>query len=422
MRQSSALAVVSLAVCVLACSPKSSAPEPSGLSLPCDVNAVLASSCRTCHGPSPAFGAPMSLVTFDDLHAADKTDPSRKVYELVATRTHDAVHPMPQPPNARLDETSQGVVDAWIAAGAPGTLTACPPPPPPSDAAAPDIQCTPDVHLAPRGTYPLSPDQANLYVCYGVDLTVDAKRHLTAFGPRVDNVQIVHHMLLFQSDTPLDPTPAPCGVIQSTNWRIAGGWAPGGHGFELPPEAGFPIEGTSHFIVQVHYNNALRTATSTDASGFDLCTTPTLRPNDADILAFGTISIKIPPHAGLDLTCNYTLPTDMHVFGALPHMHKIGTYQASARVVPGGVEGLGEANPFSFEGQSWQKIDRSLTRGDVVRTRCAWNNPSDVTVQFGENTEDEMCFGFEMYYPRITSSRWKWVEPSVASDCAPTPQ
>ena len=415
------LCAIGGACALLACSPKSAPPGDNGQGLPCDVAAVFAHSCLSCHGAAPAFGAPMSLLTLGDLHAPAPSDPSKTVYELGGARTHDALHPMPQPPNARLDSTSQSILDAWIAAGAKGSETACPAPPPPSDAAAPDLQCTPDVHIAPLGTYPLPVDQTNQYVCYGVDLTVDAKRHLIGFGPRVDNAQIVHHMLLFQSDTPLDPTPAPCGVLQSASWRIAGGWAPGGHGFELPPEAGFPIEGTTHFIVQVHYNNALHGASTTDTSGFDLCTTPDLRPNDADILAFGTISIKIPPHSALDLTCTYTMPTGMHVFAGLPHMHKIGTYQSSVRVVAGGVEGLGEANPFSFEGQAWEKLDRTLARGDVVRTRCAWNNPSDATVQWGENTEDEMCFGFEMYYPRITSTRWKWMVPSLASDCAPTP-
>ena len=34
-----------------------------------------------------------------------------------------------------------------------------------------------------------------------------------------------------------------------------------------------------------------------------------------------------------------------------------------------------------------------------MRTRCTWGNPTDRAVNFGENTEDEMCFDFLMLYP-----------------------
>jgi hypothetical protein len=404
---------------VVACGARKGAPgDPgTGSALPCDVANVLSASCGTCHGASPAYGAPMPLATLPDLRAPARSDPSRKVYELVASRTHDAARPMPQPPNARLDATSQAILDEWISAGAPGTSAVCPAPKPPWDAAAPVLSCAPDVHLAPRGSYPLPADKPDIYLCYGVELTVDAKRHLIGVGPRVDDARIVHHMLLFQSETPLDPAPAPCGVIQSAAWRIAGVWAPGGHGFELPPETGFPLEGTTHYVVQVHYSSPQHLVTVTDTSGFDLCTTPTLRANDADILAFGTLSIRVPAHGTLDLTCSYQVPQAMHVVAAMPHMHKIGTYISSAR----GADDLGTANPWSFEGQAWQKIGRDLATGDVVRTRCAWSNPTDAPVQFGEYTEEEMCFDFEIYYPRIPSRDWKWLYPAMDSSCVPTP-
>jgi hypothetical protein len=58
--------------------------------------------------------------------------------------------------------------------------------------------------------------------------------------------------------------------------------------------------------------------------------------------------------------------------------------------------------------------------GDTVRTRCAWTNPSDTNVHFGENTEDEMCFTFEIYYPKITAAQWSWAVPAYTSKCSPT--
>jgi hypothetical protein len=42
-------------------------------------------------------------------------------------------------------------------------------------------------------------------------------------------------------------------------------------------------------------------------------------------------------------------------------------------------------------------------------------------VKFGENTEDEMCFTFTMYYPAITTAGWSWMLPALGSKCSPTP-
>ena len=45
--------------------------------LPCDVDSLLARQCRSCHGTKPIGGAPMSLVSYDDLAAASPSDASK---------------------------------------------------------------------------------------------------------------------------------------------------------------------------------------------------------------------------------------------------------------------------------------------------------------------------------------------------------
>ena len=64
-------------------------------------------------------------------------------------------------------------------------------------------------------------------------------------------------------------------------------------------------------------------------------------------------------------------------------------------------------------------VTATLHGGDVIKTRCAWNNTTDQTVQFGENTENEMCFSFTMYYPRVTLP--SWMAPAAISTCTATP-
>jgi hypothetical protein len=186
---------------------------------------------------------------------------------------------------------------------------------------------------------------------------------------------------------------------------------------DLPAAAGFPEDsGTTHYVVQIHYNNVAGLSGETDTSGMDLCATTQLRANDADVVAFGSERFSIPPHGTLDITCSYSvgqIPQPVTVFAAMPHMHKLGTLIASKTAT--GVD-LGQKDPFSFQSQAWVPVTATLGAGDVVKTRCAWNNDTDSTVTFGEKTSDEMCYSFTMYYPRIPNLP-NWALPATTSQC-----
>jgi hypothetical protein len=394
--------------------------------LPCDVDAILEANCRKCHAATPAFGAPMPLVTHANLTAPAVSDPSRKVYELVGKRTHDDARPMPQPPNPRLDAEDQKVLDDWIAAGAKASSADCGGSGGGGAGGGSQLSCTPDLHLTSKTAYTIPKDTNDVYICYGIDVTEAQKRHITAFSPHIDNPKVVHHIVLFQSDTPTPAGPTECDLGGASGWRAVSVWAPGGGVFELPPEAGIAIEGTAHYVVQVHYNNLQHLEGEKDASGFDLCTTSELRPNDADVLAFGTVKLNIPAQGSLDVTCNYKLPASspmIHILGSMPHMHKLGTaFETVNHPAGGGAPvDLGTRAPWDFNSQYWSAVSAVLSPGDTVSTRCAYKNPGSVDVLWGEGTEDEMCFSFAVYYPKITVPEWQWDTPALLSKCSPTP-
>lgn len=99
------------------------APDQSGV--PCDVATVLASNCLSCHGAKTSGGAPMPLVTYDELTGPSLKDASTTVIERCVIRMSDAAAPMP--PNGTPNAADIAVLQAWIDAGTPKGECGTPP-------------------------------------------------------------------------------------------------------------------------------------------------------------------------------------------------------------------------------------------------------------------------------------------------------
>lgn len=395
------------------------APRPDTAGLPCDVQQLLAEHCQSCHQATPRFGAPMPLMTHADLVAESRSEPGTKVYEhaLRLLSASDSER-MPPPPNAAVGETQRQQLAAWIAAGAPRSEAQCDagaPTPPPET-----LDCEPDISLRPTRTFTMPSNKTDEYVCYGVEVQAAQKRHVYAMAPKVDNARIVHHVLLFESDTPYSTDPTPCSGGGSVAWRLVYGWAPGGSSILLPEEAGFPLEGNKHYVVQLHYNNVQALEGEQDATGFDLCSTANLRANDADVVAFGTQRFTIPAGANHTSDCTMQVPAQfagVKVIAAMPHMHEIGSrIVTQVEHADGTMQPMGAVQDWNFNTQYWEPLNVGLVAGDTVRTTCSWDNTQgSQNVRFGENTSDEMCYSFTMYYPRIPEMIWAL--PATVAQC-----
>lgn len=86
--------------------------------LPCAVQALLQAKCVSCHGSPPAGGAPMSLVTYDDLAAPSKGNPSITYAALAITRMKSTSAPMP-PGGPAATAAEVEAMSAWVSAGLP---------------------------------------------------------------------------------------------------------------------------------------------------------------------------------------------------------------------------------------------------------------------------------------------------------------
>lgn len=406
--------------------PKTKADGPSGL--PCNVDTILANNCRKCHSDPPQFGAPMPMLTWDDLQKPAPDFPDKKVFQAVVAKIDNDADPMPPPPNARLGPSDREVLRSWAAAGAPRDAVGC------STTTTTDptgfLACPITKTLEPGGAWEMPETTNDEYVCWGVDVTADTPTHIVGFAPRIDNARIVHHVVMYETSSSYPTTPQPCSSGAALAWRMVLGWAPGVKGIELPPEAGFPIAATgTHYVVQMHYSNISHLKDQKDKTKIDLCTSAP-RQFEADVAAFGTQDIQIPeaPPAGGVFTrdCTVTVPSffaGKHMFAAMPHMHQTGVSMSTTLTTKDGkTVDLGTMPSFDFSRQAWVPIDDAVTsEGDVIRTRCGYTNRTGHKISFGEKTSDEMCYSFTMYYPRITTPGWTWAFPAATSKCVSEP-
>src|SRR5260221_1233524 len=357
----------------------------------CGALSVIRGNCQGCHGAQPLFGAPMPLVTFDNLHARSVTNPSKYVYEMVALRIHDDQKPMPPPStNDRLTPSEAAAIDGWIAAGATGG----------SDPTCSSTSATSGTGPMTSGTgtsaagsgsggngaggasgpgsmtgtggaggasgptggggtsvtggtggaggstptagWPADCQQHYVFRAHGQSNPADTTKfnvstapskqfyqcfffkapwsaddvQALAFRPIIDDARVIHHWILYGSDTATG-TDGQVGGAGCSQGAMLAGWAPGGTGTDLPPDVGLqvPKGANATVAIEIHYNNLANYKDALDASGVEVCTTKAFRPNTAAVHWLGSNSILMLPHQAADVvsTCDPTTTQPVHV-------------------------------------------------------------------------------------------------------------
>ncbi len=418
--------------------------QAQGGTLPCAVDSILQRNCRTCHGSTTQFGAPMSLVTYADLHAPMKSNPTMPVYQGVATRIAKDSMPMPPPPNPRLSSADESTLLNWTSGGAPSAdgADACTAPDGSTEISSPaddasitiggdsgygtdeatgpsdctnyyDMQAHANSASNDTTPYPVTDDtnnQGNTYVCFYFNPPYPANSQGLWFSPILDQTRVLHHWLLYASNSNSQPdgTVKVCQAVEP-GWYLIAGWAPGNTATSYPPDVGLQMPSApGQLILQVHYYD-LQNLNLKDRSGVRFCTAPAnTRAHTATVTFTGSEGICLPPNSSnFEVSGNCQPRSDMgdiHIVSAWPHMHKLGVRmqinvtRAGVGDAGGPVETLHDG-PFDFNSQTQFAEDMVLHAGDTMQTNCFYDNTTDQKVPFGENTQDEMCYGFITAWP-----------------------
>lgn len=307
----------------------------------------------------------------------------------------------------------------------------------------------PDLILEMPDDFILGPTGRDHYRVVVLPTGLKEDRYLTAVDVRPGNANVVHHAVnLFdttgsarrqqarhealesklRNPTAVDIGPGfPSGMLPGIRlnpvdlfarvppYGPLGGWAPGMMPQKLPVGTGFFLPKDSDFLMQLHYHRIGRIEKDRTKVGLYFAGQPVERPVLTVVIpGYFKPAVKSNDPLGYipagDANCRghgtwYVLE-DCTLLAVMPHMHLLGKSIKITFTRPGQqTETLIDIPEWDFNWQELYYLKQPLkvpagTRFDIEgifdNSASNPNNPNDppIDVRFGEQTTDEMLFGF----------------------------
>lgn len=359
------------------------------------VRAKVVTHCATCHGATPSFGAPYSLLEYDSLVAGAVGH--RRVDAMAEQLATGAMPPpsTPAPPDDVANELA-----AWASCGARTASTAAR-----VQSSRPWVRAP---EHAPEGlaTWDLRADHyavglnvTDRYQCFTFTVPGDGPRFIRRFEMLLDRREVLHHVVLLRDpDRTAPERPFECTSMPSGSQYLMA-WAPGQDAFEFP-DGGLRMTPGERYVLQVHYNNSRRVADVVDTSGVRLYHGPPTG-TEYGMIAIGPVGFSIPARSAASASSGCTFREPTRLFAGGPHMHVLGTSFSQQVLRAGGAtDPLITVDHWDFNYQFIYDLGATLIApGDRIETRCTWNNTGARAVYSGTGTADEMCFDFAYVTP-----------------------
>jgi hypothetical protein len=385
-----------------------------------DVLPILQDRCQGCHRPGEA--APFSLMTYRQaVHWADDIkEYTRKRWmpPWKPTAGHAFVG------ERKLSEREIATLAAWVDGGTPeGDPRHAPLPkkfPQGWQLGQPDLVLEPKEEMTLGAT---GPDLFRSFV-FSPDLKED--RYVIAYEVRPGNPRVVHHTLHFLDDRgrgrrleererlrtkrPQEQDRGPGyssrmgpGFFPPTG--DLGGWAPGLRPYYFPEGVAFLLPRGHDVVVQIHYHRSGRVEKDRTRVGLYFARKPVTKPIQG--LVIPGLFLTIPAGAkDYRVRGSVWVAQDCHLVTITPHMHLLGKRIRITMTPPGGKpDTLLAIDDWDF---NWQETfyfkkpvpakagTRFTVEGVFDNSADNPNNPSKPPrrVFIGEETTNEMCFGF----------------------------
>lgn len=376
-----------------------------------DIAPILYQNCAECHRPGEV--APFSLLTYQD--AAKR---AKWIAELVESRR---MPPWKAEPGfghfvgeRRLSDRQVAMFQAWAEAGTPeGNHDDLPP--------APEFPSgwrlgPPDLVVRMPEPFTVPGDGPDVFRVFVIPLDMPDDRMVAAVDFRPGNRRVAHHAIFFLDDTgrgreldAADPGPGysnfggPGRGIRPSGGL--GGWAPGSVPQFLPDGIGLPLPKGSDVLLQMHYHPSGKPETDQSEVAVYFVKKPVDKMAGGFPLA--VFPLNIPPgEARFRVTSSITLPVDVTLLGAAPHMHTLGREMKVTATRPDGqVEPIIWIRDWdwNWQGRYQYREPVRLPKGTRLDLEAFYDNTDDNPanpnsppkwVRFGQQTSDEMCICF----------------------------
>jgi hypothetical protein len=367
---------------------------PSRIAFRTNALPYIEEGCGNCHGETPQFGAPQSLLDYDALIEGEVGE---RLVDKMATRLLDRTMPPPAAP--ALGHVALDTLVTWTTCGQQhadhtvGLESSRP------VWAAPDERPELPTFDVTANEFEVSPTTIDRYQCFVIAAPIDEPRFIRRIEPLIDDSRVLHHALVRIDRSGAGAgTEFPCpGFPPGDDYIYA--WAPGQEPLQFP-EGGIRVEPGETFVLQIHYNNGAGAEDVSDSSGFRVWHGPATG-KEFGMVELGNLSFPpMAPGEEGSVTWECRVDREVEVIASWPHMHEIGSafYQDLIRV-DGTTESIIELTGWQFEAQLLYDTPFTVVPGDVLRTTCEWFNTKDFTVGPGTGTADEMCFDFVYISP-----------------------
>ncbi len=395
-----------------------------------DVEAILMKNCQGCHRPGEV--GPFSLMTYKQ--AVNWADDIKDYTGRREMPPWKPVENVPFHNDRRLSDADIKTIAEWVDGGTPEG-NAADAPPAPMKAGDGWALGKPDLILT-TGDFQVGPSGPDAFRCYVLPTNMDEDKYIVGFEVKPGNPQIVHHSLnywditgkareleakakekakpedrdhgpgysaamglgFFPAGTPRPGTP-PIGNF--------GGWAPGQVPRFLPEGTGYLLPKGADVVVQIHYHRNGKPEKDTSRIGLYFAKKKIDKPYQT-VTVGPRGFIMIPPNKD-DHKIQGTayLHTDATLHSVMPHMHLIGKTVKVTVTPPDGAKPvtLVDIHDWDYNWQEtyWLKEPMKLTAGTKLEIEAVFdnttknpNNPRNppAYVMFGEQTTNEMLFGF----------------------------
>lgn len=174
----------------------------------------------------------------------------------------------------------------------------------------------------------------------------------------------------------------------------------------FPAGVGVKVAKGTQLHLNLHLYNASDDALAGE-SAIWVKSQPTAPPMLAEMVFAGPLSLEVrgdrPKDEVQTVTGTCTINKSYKLFALWPHMHKMAVHQ-KIELIRGGSTMLHDM-PYDFEEQKYwlQNPEIQLQQGDQIKVTCSYVNNTGVTVNWGDSSDEEMCFGGMYRYPASNS-------------------